>query len=458
MNRQSNRNNWLERVKANSWESEILLVGFVLIILIQLINFSPQLQYKMLTYNSITNLYGIINVLIIPFLLNTLYLSNLVLIVNLSIYLVIRGLWIGTIGLSSVFPKGININFLKFSNNYKIDVYNKDLDQYSKIVDKVCSSIFSISFLIIFLLVSLSLFIIEIVFSLLILGEFTEYLSLTNPETFSSYIPIVIKNVLSIAMLISFLIFVLSGFIYIIDILLLYPLKSLNNKYFIIIYRFFERIYRFLFITFVYETLLLTVISNIKKRTIYAFVLVGIITGYFISSWSFINISVYESNVSEIESKGFNKYENLLEKYQLLNGKENLELLPMIQSDIVSENYLKLFIPYMPQVNSFLNDCMFKNNENKTMLNCIDDLYAIYIDDELIDSLAFHFYTHPINNQKGFISIIGIENLTIGNHLLLIKSESYNTKYESKGIINIGIGDSRNRIEESIPFYKVEND
>ena len=68
---------WLERVKSNSWESEILIVGFVLIILLQTKDFFPILIDNMTTYNSLNSgVYSIANKLIIPFLLNIIYIHS----------------------------------------------------------------------------------------------------------------------------------------------------------------------------------------------------------------------------------------------------------------------------------------------------------------------------------------------------------------------------------------------
>ena len=78
--KKNNTSKWLERVKSNSWESEILIVGFVLIILLQSKDFFPILIDNMATYNSFNSgVYSLANKFIIPFLLNIIYISNLIL-------------------------------------------------------------------------------------------------------------------------------------------------------------------------------------------------------------------------------------------------------------------------------------------------------------------------------------------------------------------------------------------
>ena len=96
---------WLDRVRTNSWESEILIVGFVLIILLQTIDYFEVLQNNQLYLNSFWGgIPSIVNSILVPIIIYVLYVSNYVLVISLSIYLIMRGFWVAVIGLSSVFP------------------------------------------------------------------------------------------------------------------------------------------------------------------------------------------------------------------------------------------------------------------------------------------------------------------------------------------------------------------
>ena len=223
---------WLERVKSNSWESEILIVGFVLIILLQSKDFFPILIDNMTTYNSLNSgVYSLANLLIIPFLLHIIYISNLILVVNLSFYLLIRGLWVGIIGLSSVFPDGVDINKLNYNQLFTNQLFKYNLDTYSHRVDYICSSIFSISFLLIMVLLSVGLFIIETIFLILFIDYLTYHLLYSESYLFQ-LIPDFIRTNISYAMGIGLLLFFVLGFIYIFDFILLSPLKLIKNRYF----------------------------------------------------------------------------------------------------------------------------------------------------------------------------------------------------------------------------------
>ena len=111
------KSSWLDRVRTNSWESEILIVGFVLIILLQTIDYFEVLKNNQAYLNSYWGgMASVVNSMLVPLIIDVLFVSNFVLVISLSIYLIMRGFWVAVIGLSSVFPKGINVKKLNYSN------------------------------------------------------------------------------------------------------------------------------------------------------------------------------------------------------------------------------------------------------------------------------------------------------------------------------------------------------
>ena len=77
---------WLDRVRINSWESEILIVGFVLIILLQTIDYFEVLINNQHNLNSFWGgMPSIVNSILMPFIIYVLFVSNYVLIISLSI-------------------------------------------------------------------------------------------------------------------------------------------------------------------------------------------------------------------------------------------------------------------------------------------------------------------------------------------------------------------------------------
>ena len=86
-----------------------------------------------------------------------------VLIYSFTAYLFFRGFWVGILGLSSVFPEGINYNKLNFQHWFTLDSNKYNFKKLIITVDKICSSIFSFSFLLSFSVASFLIFLFQVV-------------------------------------------------------------------------------------------------------------------------------------------------------------------------------------------------------------------------------------------------------------------------------------------------------
>ena len=114
-------------------------------------------------------------------------------------------------------------------------------------------------------------------------------------------------------------------------------------------------------------------------------------------------------------------YEN---KFTDMQDHHVLPMHPFINADIITDNYMKLYIPYFPEANVFyesicnnIEDIYTENveldNENN-VLNCMNNAYKITIDDMLITS-DFIFYNYSWSPQidKAFETIISVNNSSI---------------------------------------------
>ena len=86
------------------------------------------------------------------------------LIIGLVLHLICRGIWIGMVGLSYAFPKGINTEKLKYQEKYLNKV--KSLPAFQEIIlklERVSSFIYSVSFLLFMALVGAYLYLFVLV-------------------------------------------------------------------------------------------------------------------------------------------------------------------------------------------------------------------------------------------------------------------------------------------------------
>ena len=80
----------------------------------------------------------------------------------LTIYLGLRGFWVGILGLSSVYPDGINIKKLNFNDRFTNDLKKYNFIHFIINIDNICSSIFAFTFLLSFSIISLLILTFEI--------------------------------------------------------------------------------------------------------------------------------------------------------------------------------------------------------------------------------------------------------------------------------------------------------
>ena len=101
--------NWLEILQQESWQLELLISGFAIFLLASAYDELDGVEYYI---NMLITGNGYFGTLLLPFqiILGAWY----VLIVNLILHVLLRGLWISTIGIRYVSGE-IDFDYLKFS-------------------------------------------------------------------------------------------------------------------------------------------------------------------------------------------------------------------------------------------------------------------------------------------------------------------------------------------------------
>jgi len=78
----------------------------------------------------------------------------------MGVYLIVRGFWIAIVGLSSVFPEGINTKTLNFSQKFSARIYKIKIESYLIQIDKFCSSLFAFAIILVSLITTFSMMLI----------------------------------------------------------------------------------------------------------------------------------------------------------------------------------------------------------------------------------------------------------------------------------------------------------
>ena len=459
-NKEQHKIEWFEKIRLNSWEVEILIVGFVLVMLFQVTG-SLELE-TMKIFNSSENI-AQDNHSSWAFMLGQIFsiwaliFTVQVLIYSFTTYLIFRGFWVGILGLSSVFPDGINYSKLNFQHWFTLDPKKYSLKKLIISIDNICSSIFSFSFLLSFSVASLLMFLFQVV----IIGVTLDFIK----DLYTSF------NFLDTIIEIILFGYVISGLIFFIDFFLFGVLKKIKWKPFAFIYYYIHNLYKYSTLVFIYDHIYFIFITNLKRR---------LIIGLFVSYVLLVNFfdpldERYYFPSLDTKSKNamrFSYYENKF-KFIELGEDASYPEDPFINSDIISSNYLKLHIPYSPEINNSLRDICPEiqnindfggtlNDEEQAFedaaLQCINERYIISINDKQFKSdFIFYFYSNQYANMHTYYMVISLDNIDNGKHILsiekkvLIKNEN---EEENKGEELSSIKKEwEHKTLEIIPFY-----
>ncbi len=145
---------WLEQIQQDSWQLELLISGLALYGVYNGID-------KVEDYSSFIGLNIDGPVLGIPFVFSYFiaYVGWRIFFFNLLIHVILRGLWIASIGLRYV-SNEINFDALNYAPAYTKYLKERigSYDQFIEKLEKLCSIIFAFTFLMFLLLVSLMIF------------------------------------------------------------------------------------------------------------------------------------------------------------------------------------------------------------------------------------------------------------------------------------------------------------
>lgn len=414
---------WLQELQHKSWEPEILLSGIVLYGMFKV----PDLLDDFLAFFKL-NVFG-----------NSQDIDNLVALFKMGIYwligglilhLICRGIWIGMVGLSYTFPEGIRKEELNYQSKFK-DKMNH-IPSYEKIVirlEKVCSSLFSISFMLFMSLIGGYLY-----FFVLIIIPFTFcYLVLdlgfegTSFDVFEVYVLVVVG-----VGLVGLLDFVSLGYFR-------------RFKYFTKVYWPVHKFISALTLSRFYRPIYYGVVTHFNKWAFFVFLLfftiisiagAGSITDTNHPGDPYSQLTLWGNGQGYVVYSG--NYDD--------QNQDNPSIRAHIPSDIITGDVLKVFVV----ANIVLEESMMEFTSLDSLqeiypdtsslalkLMVIDAYYEVQIDGAEIDVESWFFNYKERTSQRGFVAYLDISHLAEGQHqLVLFRATGGNIPYAT------------------IPFYK----
>lgn len=314
-----------DKLQEESWQLELLVSGFTIFGLFYALGpVGDALAIEQHEQGILVEFYYIV------------YAAIFILILNLIIHVVLRSMWIGALGLRYI-SGDIDIEKLNYSKRFTKYLKKKvgSFDDYIEKLEKLCSVIFAISFLLIFYVAAIFIF--------LYFARFLAYVFHDNV----SLILRIFQDTISIF-------FILGAVLTFIDYLTQGLLKK--NKWVAIVYFPFYRVFSILTLSFLYRPLFYNLIDNKFGRRISYMLLpfyisVLLITNLYKEQSGFINYYSVGSNNIRANS---NSYQDLVEKNDIFMD------IVTIQSRVITDPYIRVKIP----LHRYIENTLMNFNED----------------------------------------------------------------------------------------------
>ena len=416
------RSNLLDNLQQESWQLELIISGVVIFLMLgaygPIMDVLPSLTKNYLAGGGLFIVFaGMYFVFLIA------YYALLIIFI---IHLVLRGVWIGAIGLRSV-SGDFDYEILNYQPkfNHWLRSHLGSFDDYIERLEVQCSVAFSFAFLIFFSVLSVGVYTLVIAGLTFVTGAI---LGAENPDAaaWKGMAPIVV-NLFSLLM----------GLIYLIDFTSLGWFKK--KRWLQRVYYPFYRIMGWLTLARFYRPFYYNMIDHpfgrklVKRLWLIVFgtMLAASVTitrnPFFptsATSSSVINKAVYLDNVA---------------------ANEISPSLPSLASRYAERDYLEVFIPYLgvqddpvilhlfPDLapalkGSFAIDGPInmwsahnQSVNNDSLLVAHRAIHQLYLNDSLLTDVPWQFYEHPVRDQQGLLYDLPVYDLPRGRYLLRFK-------------------------------------
>jgi hypothetical protein len=383
---------WLKTIQLNSWEAELLISALVLFALFQIPDIITQFSLQNFPNGSLFHRF---------FRIITLSIELLKL--GYTLHILIRGMWVASVGLSYVFPEGINKDRLRFKGRFAKELESKKSPINNVLrLEEMSSIIYGVTFLLAGTFLGFGL----LVFIFILVTEALGPLMFENPAWFLFYFSFFfLYFIIIVLLLIDFL---TNGLFRRIDWMAawFYPLAV---------------VFRVLTLSFLYRRSLLVLISNTKGwKSFLIPAILFIVCGSFLIIKDEVKDNARDSYWDAIQSNNM-----LLDNYENLRSEDD-HVVATIQSDIVSENALRLFMIDLGLNNTFYKDESSRGREWEMLSTDSSSLLLnkwlnIEIDSIRYDKVQWFKTQHPTTLDFGFITHLDLTLLDQGPHDLKIR-------------------------------------
>ncbi|MEM6865214.1 MAG: hypothetical protein AAF575_08525, partial [Bacteroidota bacterium] len=402
----------LDSLQQQSWELELIISGFAIF---GLFTAYEPIKTSMLNAQNGDQIYSFI-----VFFIALMVCS--ILLFNLLLHVVLRGLWIGALGLRYV-SGDIEFDQLKYAEKFKKYLRKKivSFDRYIANLENYCSVLFAISFLLVFYVLAIACVNISIV---LVANFIIQNDAL--PGWLSYGLGTVLMLFLGIGMFLTFFDFITQGL-----------LK--RNKWIARIYFPFYWVFSFITLSFLYRPLVYNFLDHrFGKRLILLLTPIYLLI-LFLTSLENRNSNFWDEDASSSEIfANKDNYADMQTKEDDYPGNV------VIPSKVITDDYLQIFLPFSGKIEDRIfefDESLRPENDRRGLRSKIefssnggdrltrrkrkDSIRKKYIDvfnvmySFKIDSLDFDsefILTKDKGDHLGFETYLNLDSLSEGKH------------------------------------------
>ncbi len=421
---------WIKALENDSWHAELIASGLAIYGSLAMGPFLDEwAQYLSVYFNERT-----LNYMYYAFMY--LFMAQSVLSVGFIAHLCLRILWVGLLGLASVFPDGIPKEHKTYKKEYLDDLRKEfpDLSAYSMKVDKVCSTVFSVLCMIVMISIAYFFWIVVFILISYLLNLFLDDRTIGRIASTIATLFIVIVLLLSVTSMKRFQDNKLVQSIG------LKPGKFVGKILFPILNK---------PMGYIMNTLATNTHST---KFAVSSILVPLVSMLFMVSHLEKIVPFYNDQGKYFK---INYREGKADSENYLNSlKGNYIRQIVIQEEKIADNYLVLFIPYFERERPFWekecgaleekSDTLSKKEkrilERKYYDNCANQYYKVFLNDQQVYA-DFTSRYHEHNGEWGFETYIPLDGFERGRHVIRVDS-----KFEYEGEFS----------SRYIPFLKVQ--
>lgn len=436
---------WVANLQLESWQLELLITGFSIFLLASGVDEYESIKARMNFHKLVpTQDSTVIFAAAGKAILGTIPYVIQFFLISLLLHLLLRGFWIGIVGLSSV-SSTIDYDKLNLKGPFKkyIPKRVRSLDDLIFYLDQVSSVIFAYTYLIVFSIISVVL-----------VGCFLfSFIGLINFVTGTFGMSSASSLGVILIMIIFFLLF-FGAIFFFLDSILFSAFKK--SKWFSAIFFPIYRVFSILSLSFIYRSIYYHLITNFKRKHIISVTLVLVAVAFVttrLNSWD---------RYTFFPEKGVQNSRVIETSFYDDERRDRFVYSASIPSKVVRDSFLPLFIRYSPSMNMTLaffcpeaQDINDKANLREhieagvqsqldtansvveiirqssisaeslaSIIGCLESTFEVKVDGELIDQ-DFSFAYHPNEGEKGFLQMIDLEGFARGKHVISVSHLEY---------------------------------